>query len=241
MKIDQQILLHENESFTVEGREQGLFQLRLNSPRSLHQMLEDIGHIPLPPYIKRADTIDDQTRYQTVFACEPGAVAAPTAGLHFDQALLDKLQIKGINTAYITLHVGAGTFQSMRVDKLSEHSMHSERIEVGNQVIEQIRTTKAQGGRVFAVGTTVIRALETASLSGELQPYNGETDLFITPGFQFNCIDCLITNFHVPESTLLVLVCAFGGYSQLMAAYQHAISHAYRFFSYGDAMLIERS
>jgi S-adenosylmethionine:tRNA ribosyltransferase-isomerase len=194
--------------------------------------------MPLPPYIKRQDSLQDQTRYQTVFAHQPGAAAAPTAGLHFDQTLLDTIHNAGIETGFITLHVGAGTFQPMRVDKLTDHVMHSERVEVNTRIVEQIRQTKARNGRIIAVGTTVVRALETASQSGEINTFNGETQLFITPGFQFNSVDTILTNFHVSESTLLTLVCAFGGYKQVLNAYQHAIDESYRFFSYGDAMLI---
>jgi S-adenosylmethionine:tRNA ribosyltransferase-isomerase len=224
----------------VLGREGALFHLRFAGEQSLLSLLEQYGEIPLPPYIERPPEESDQERYQTVYAKHPGAVAAPTAGLHFDKALIKQLHAMGVQTAEVTLHVGAGTFQPVRVQNLSEHVMHSERAEVSAQLCELIASIKAAGGRVVAVGTTVVRSLESAAVSGELQPICGETNLFITPGYQFQVVDALVTNFHLPGSTLLMLIAAFGGYTEMMAAYAHAIKQQYRFFSYGDAMLIEK-
>ena len=197
------------------------------------------GHMPLPPYIKRPDTELDQERYQTVFGDRPGAVAAPTAGLHFDQEMLDRLVERGVSTARVTLHVGAGTFQPVRDQDLDRHRMHSEWLEVGEETVAAIAQTRAQGGRVVAIGTTSVRSLETAAAGGELAPYRGDTRLFIRPGYRFRVVDALLTNFHLPESTLLMLVCAFAGYERTMAAYRHAVRSGYRFFSYGDAMFLE--
>jgi S-adenosylmethionine:tRNA ribosyltransferase-isomerase len=197
-----------------------------------------VGHVPLPPYIQRGDDNRDLARYQTVYGNNPGAVAAPTAGLHFDTEILHRLTDKRIQTAYLTLHVGSGTFQPLRAENLDEHRMHSEYCEISEGLVARIRSAKAGGHRVIAVGTTVVRSLETAALGGALEPYRGETSLFIRPGFRFRCVDVMLTNFHLPESTLLALVCAFGGYTETMAAYRHAIAQRYRFFSYGDAMLI---
>ncbi len=223
-------------SATVEQRQADLFLLCFDQP--VKAVMEAIGHIPLPPYIAREDTEVDVDRYQTVFAEKEGAVAAPTAGLHFDQALLDKLQEKGIEFGRVTLHVGAGTFQPVRVERVEDHKMHAERIEVSAELCEQVKKTRSLGGRVIALGTTSVRALETASCNGEIQPYTGETDIFICPGYTFRCIDALITNFHLPESTLLMLVCAFAGKEKVLKAYRHAVEEKYRFFSYGDAMFI---
>lgn len=203
------------------------------------RLMETEGHLPLPPYIRREDGPEDESRYQTVFASRDGAVAAPTAGLHFDEALLAGVQQMGVAIAEVTLHVGAGTFAPVRVADISQHQMHSEWLEVSQQVCDQVEQTKAGGGRVVAVGTTAVRSLESAAALGRLQPFAGETRLFITPGYRFRVVDALITNFHLPESTLLMLVAAFGGYAQIMAAYAHAIRAQYRFFSYGDAMFIE--
>ena len=227
----------------VLGREADLFQLRFHDPRPLFEILDEIGHIPLPPYIDRADEQADHDRYQTVYARNPGAVAAPTAGLHFDQAILDRLSAKGIDQAFVTLHVGAGTFQPVRADDLKDHHMHAEYLEVNQACCDKVAAARRRGGRVVAVGTTSVRSLESAAqlagiASGQLQPYSGETRLFITPGYKFQVIDLLITNFHLPESTLLMLVSALGGYERMMAAYRHAVAQQYRFFSYGDAMLI---
>jgi len=238
LKINQEIIIANQYRLHVVERRQDLFTLQLTDSYTIEKLLDFSGHIPLPPYIRRQDTLEDKHRYQTVFAECPGAVAAPTAGLHFDQTVLDNIADAGIDIGFITLHVGAGTYQPMRVDRLADHVMHSERVEVNNQIVKQIRQTQARNRRVIAVGTTVVRALETAGLSGQIKSFNGETQLFITPGFRFNCVNALLTNFHVSESTLLALVCAFGGYQQVMNAYRHAIAESYRFFSYGDAMLI---
>jgi len=227
----------------VLGREGEFYLVRFHVTESLEQFLLHAGRLPLPPYIQREPGADDDERYQTVFAREVGAVAAPTAGLHFDDALLDALRAKGVEFGHVTLHVGAGTFQPVRVDDLAQHVMHSEWLNVGAGLIEQIRRTRAAGGRVIAVGTTVVRALESAfrrdeSGEGELQPFAGETRLFILPGYRIRSVDALITNFHLPESTLLMLVSAFSGKERMFAAYEHAIRERYRFFSYGDAMLL---
>jgi S-adenosylmethionine:tRNA ribosyltransferase-isomerase len=194
--------------------------------------------VPLPPYIRRADESADRERYQTVFAERPGAVAAPTAGLHFDEAMLEQLVGQGIEIARVTLHVGAGTFQPVRVENILEHHMHAEWIEVNETVCRQVEATRERGGRVIAVGTTSVRSLESAAREGRLQPFSGDTDIFIYPGYEFQIVDALITNFHLPESTLLMLVCAFAGYDNVMQAYRHAVQQHYRFFSYGDAMFL---
>ena len=222
----------------VLGRDGEFYRLRFHVPESLEGWLLHAGRLPLPPYIHRDPDAADDERYQTVFARETGAVAAPTAGLHFDQALLDALRVRGVESGHVTLHVGAGTFQPVRVDELSEHRMHSEWLNVGAALVEQIRRTRANGGRVIAVGTTVVRALESALREGELQPFAGETSIFILPGYRIRSVDALLTNFHLPESTLLMLVSAFAGRQRIMAAYAHAIRERYRFFSYGDAMLL---
>lgn len=222
------------------GQRQGEF-FELQFDRPLAQWLDAIGELPLPPYIARPAGAQDEQRYQTVYGRAPGAVAAPTAGLHFDEALLAQLRAGGVEVGTITLHVGAGTFKPVRVDELAEHRMHAERVQVSQEVCAQVAATRARGGRVVAVGTTVVRALESAAAGGELEPFDGETRLFITPGYRFRVVDVLITNFHLPESTLLMLVCAFGGYEAVMAAYRHAVEQGYRFFSYGDAMLLERA
>ncbi len=214
------------------------YEIEFTDSKNLLTILEDIGHVPLPPYIARADETSDRQRYQTVYARQPGSVAAPTAGLHFDQALLETLTAKGVESAYITLHVGAGTFQPMRVENLAGHKMHKEYLEVSAPVCEQVRAARARHARVIAVGTTTVRALESASRRGSIEPFQGETDIFIYPGYEFKSVDALITNFHLPESTLLMLVCAFGGYERVMAAYRHAVAQKYRFYSYGDAMLV---
>lgn len=223
---------------TVEmlGREGEFFRLRSIGARALLDDLRDCGEVPLPPYISRHAGAADAERYQTVFARTDGAVAAPTAGLHFDEALLRSCRDQGVDFGYVTLHVGAGTFQPMRAERLEDHVMHSERLSVSSALCEQIEATRRRGGRVVAVGTTVVRALETAAKSGALNPFEGETRLFITPGYRFRVVDALLTNFHLPESTLLMLVCAFGGHERVMAAYRHAVAARYRFFSYGDAM-----
>lgn len=199
--------------------------------------------MPLPPYIDRADEEADKERYQTVYGRREGAVAAPTAGLHFDQAMLAELEAAGVATGFVTLHVGAGTFQPVKVDRIEEHKMHTEVVEVGASVCEQIADTRARGGRIIAVGTTSVRSLESAARAhqGQIGPYRGETDIFIYPGYEFKVVDVLITNFHLPESTLLMLVSAFAGYRNTMRAYRHAVQAQYRFFSYGDAMFIQRN
>lgn len=224
----------------VEGRQGEFFELVFESGEPLPGILERIGRTPLPPYIQRADseTPEDRDRYQTVYARAPGAVAAPTAGLHFDTELLAVLERMGVERAFITLHVGAGTFQPMRVDEIEQHQMHSEIIEVGEQACEAINRARAEGRRVIAVGTTVVRALESVAGDDGLRPYTGETDIFIFPGFVFRVVDAMITNFHLPESTLLMLVCAFAGRTAVLDAYRHAVEHGYRFFSYGDAMFV---
>ncbi|MCP5143768.1 MAG: tRNA preQ1(34) S-adenosylmethionine ribosyltransferase-isomerase QueA [Gammaproteobacteria bacterium] len=234
-----EILLEQGGRLEILKRDaEGFFILRAVG-ETLPVLLEREGQLPLPPYIERAPATADLERYQTVYARTPGAVAAPTAGLHFDPPLLAALAARGIGLAHITLHVGAGTFSPVRVDNLAQHRMHTERLEVSAEVCERVAKTRAAGGRVIAVGTTSVRALETAAAEGELKPYAGETAMFITPGYRFRVVDALITNFHLPESTLLMLVCAFGGYESVMAAYRHAVAQRYRFFSYGDAMFIE--
>jgi S-adenosylmethionine:tRNA ribosyltransferase-isomerase len=222
----------------VLGRDEGFFRLRFESPEPLEKLLLKLGEMPLPPYIERHADASDMERYQTVYAREPGAVAAPTAGLHFDEALLAALRERGVEFGYVTLHVGAGTFQPVRADDISQHHMHSEWLNVGAGLIEQIRRTRAAGGRVIAVGTTVVRALESATLEGELRPFAGETRIFIFPGYRISSIDGLVTNFHLPQSTLLMLVSALAGRDYMLDAYRHAVEQRYRFFSYGDAMLI---
>lgn len=225
---------------TVLGRQGEFFHLRFEGEAAVEAVLERYGKLPLPPYITHTAGADDDDRYQTVFAREQGAVAAPTAGLHFDEAMLERLCAMGVNIAYVTLHVGAGTFQPVRAEQVKDHVMHSERYTVSRATVEAIAQAKAKGGRVVCVGTTSLRALESAAASGELKAGEGETDIFITPGYRFKVADVLLTNFHLPKSTLLMLVCAFGGTEQLFAAYRHAVAQEYRFFSYGDAMLIER-
>lgn len=231
-------LLLEGGEAVVLAREDEYFLLEFPGETALLERLERYGHVPLPPYIKRADAALDRERYQTVFARRPGAIAAPTAGLHFDRELLQRIAAKGIEQAYVTLHVGAGTFLPMRVERIEEHRMHREYVEVDAEVCARIVAARARGGRVVAVGTTVVRALETAAQGGELAPFRGETDIFIYPGYRFRAVDALITNFHLPESTLLMLVSAFAGYEQTLRAYRHAVAQRYRFFSYGDAMFV---
>lgn len=220
------------------GPDEALFVLRF--PSEPLALLERHGHVPLPPYIEHPDSADDERRYQTVFAARPGAVAAPTAALHFDQAVLDALAGRGVQRAAVTLHVGAGTFQPVRVERISKHRMHSEWFEVPQTTVDAIAATKARGGRVVAVGTTTLRSLESAARLGALQACTGDTDIFITPGFQFRVVDRLITNFHLPKSTLMMLVSAFAGHAHVMALYRHAIESRYRFFSYGDSMQLAR-
>ncbi|MBU1691100.1 MAG: tRNA preQ1(34) S-adenosylmethionine ribosyltransferase-isomerase QueA [Gammaproteobacteria bacterium] len=225
---------------TVEERQGELYRLHFAGETPLLELLEQHGSLPLPPYITHAPDALDETRYQTVYAREPGSVAAPTAGLHFDPAMLETLEKKGVKTAYVTLHVGAGTFQPVRVEDISEHHMHSEWYTVPQQTVDLIRLSKAEGGRVMAVGTTSLRALESAAAGGELEAGSGETNIFIFPGYRFKVVERLLTNFHLPKSTLMMLVSAFGGTENIRRAYRHAVGQRYRFFSYGDAMLIER-
>jgi S-adenosylmethionine:tRNA ribosyltransferase-isomerase len=222
------------------GPDGSLFHLRW--PSEPLALLEAHGHVPLPPYISHADDADDAHRYQTIFAAKPGAVAAPTAALHFDDSVLAALRQRGIETASVTLHVGAGTFQPVRVERLADHRMHSEWFEVSEATVAAVAAARERGGRVVAVGTTSVRSLESAGrATGTLQPMRGETDIFITPGFEFRIVDVLLTNFHLPRSTLMMLVSAFAGRAHVMALYRHAIEARYRFFSYGDAMLLERA
>ncbi len=223
----------------VVGRQGDLFEL-ISPGQDMMTLMEQHGHMPLPPYVQRGDEELDLERYQTVYAQRPGAVAAPTAGLHFDEQMLQRLADMGVESAKVTLHVGAGTFQPVRVQQLDEHKMHSERVEVDAAVCAAVAATRQRGGRVVAVGTTSVRSLEAASAGGELKPFEGETRLFIRPGYRFNTVDAMLTNFHLPESTLLMLVSAFAGYDHLMAAYSHAVEQKYRFFSYGDAMFLTR-
>ena len=239
-KIGSELIFDEGVTATVIDREADLFKLEFSSSKTVLKIFESLGHMPLPPYIEREDNENDKSRYQTVFAKKHGAVAAPTAGLHFDDALLQKLKDKGVFIKEITLHVGAGTFQPVRVDDIREHHMHGELIEVSQDIIDSINDCKKRGGNIIAVGTTVVRALESAAQTGELKPFVGETDIFIYPGFEFKVIDKLITNFHLPKSTLLMLVSAFAGYDAMMQAYRCAVAEKYRFFSYGDAMLLEK-
>ncbi|WP_163371890.1 tRNA preQ1(34) S-adenosylmethionine ribosyltransferase-isomerase QueA [Endozoicomonas acroporae] len=222
----------------VEGRRDFLFILRFET--SVLPLLLEHGHMPLPPYIDREDGDSDRLRYQTVFAAKDGAVAAPTAGLHFDEALLARLEAKGVQKVFVTLHVGSGTYQPVRVEKIEEHVMHAEYIEVSEAVCQAVRETRARGNRVVAVGTTSVRSLESASASGEIAPFQGDSSIFIYPGYEFRSVDLMVTNFHLPQSTLLMLVSAFAGRENVLAAYKEAVEQKYRFFSYGDAMLLTR-
>ncbi len=237
-KAGSKVLISDVAKLEVTGRQDDLFEL-YSPDLDFMALMQQTGHMPLPPYISRDDELVDDERYQTIYADRPGAVAAPTAGLHFDQAMLDRLSEKGVEQAKVTLHVGAGTFRPVRVDRLEDHVMHSEYVEVSAETCAQVHATRARGGRVVAVGTTSVRSLESASADGSLKSFQGDTRLFITPGYRFRSVDLLITNFHLPESTLLMLVSAFSGYEQIMAAYCHGIEQKYRFFSYGDAMLLE--
>lgn len=223
----------------VEGRRDDLFILTSSDDINLMEIMEKAGHMPLPPYIVRDDEDFDFERYQTVYSKKPGAVAAPTAGLHFDDEIFKQLDNKGIQSTYVTLHVGAGTFQPVRTENIEDHSMHSEYLEVSQETVDLCHQTREQGGRIVAVGTTAVRCLETAVQEGKLAPYKGETRIFIYPGYEFRAVDAMITNFHLPESTLLMLVCSFAGYDNTMRAYHEAVSEKYRFFSYGDAMFVE--
>ncbi|MFN7550388.1 MAG: tRNA preQ1(34) S-adenosylmethionine ribosyltransferase-isomerase QueA [Pseudomonadota bacterium] len=232
------IALGDGTLLRVLGREGDFWRLRFETGEPLEAVLARVGHMPLPPYIKRADAASDRERYQTVYAASAGAVAAPTAGLHFDAPLLARLADRGIETGHVTLHVGAGTFQPLRGDDVRGHVMHSEWLNVGAELVAKARAARSRGNRVAAIGTTVVRALETASQGGELAPYAGETQIFIFPGYRFRSVDALVTNFHLPESTLIMLVSAFAGREFVLGAYRHAVAARYRFFSYGDAMLV---
>ena len=238
-KPGQQIRL-EGVLVDVIGREGALFRLRFQSDQSVLSLLDEVGHMPLPPYMAREDAEEDKERYQTVYAEKAGAVAAPTAGLHFDEPLLERLKSKGINFAFVTLHVGAGTFQPVKVDDVHQHEMHAEYIEVSQEVVAAVKATRKAGKRVVAVGTTSVRSLESASQSGEIGEFYDESRIFIYPGYEFKSVDAIITNFHLPESTLIMLISAFAGREQTLGAYDHAIAEKYRFYSYGDAMFIPR-
>lgn len=239
--VGRKLLLEQQVEAEVVARHEALFELSFPNTDSVVEMLETVGRMPLPPYIEREVDRADLERYQTVYAQHTGAVAAPTAGLHFDKAMLQKISDAGIETAELTLHVGAGTFQPVRVDDIRSHQMHSEVIEVSQHVCDQVKATRQRVGRVIAVGTTSVRALESASQNGEIEAYQGETDIFIYPGYQFRSVDAMVTNFHLSESTLLMLVSAFAGREHILNAYQHAIEQRYRFFSYGDAMFMTRN
>lgn len=244
-KVGAELLLEGKAKATMMARHGALFELKFQGEQSVLSILDDIGHMPLPPYIDRPDETSDRERYQTVYNEKPGAVAAPTAGLHFDDALIEQIKAKGVELAFVTLHVGAGTFQPVKVDEIADHIMHAEYVEVPDDVVMQINKTKANGGRIVAVGTTSVRSLESAAKAAQkkgaaLAPFYGDTDIFITPGYEFQLVDALLTNFHLSESTLLMLVSAFAGYDHIMKAYQQAISEKYRFFSYGDAMFLTK-
>lgn len=238
-KIGSYLIFENDIRFEVVGRQHELYLVRSNDSRPVLDIIESIGQIPLPPYFHRAPQLRDKERYQTVYAEHKGSVAAPTAGLHFDEDFLLRLR-QQVELGYLTLHVGAGTFAPVRVSNIFEHRMHAEYLEVSETLCEQVRQTKLRGGRVIAVGTTSARSLETASRAGEIQPFKGDTDIFIYPGYQFKCVDVLITNLHLPGSTLLMLVAAFAGYENCLKAYEAAVAEKYRFFSYGDAMWIEK-
>lgn len=233
------ILLEDDSRVSMLARHDALFELGFAEP--VLPLLDRLGHMPLPPYIDRPDDSADRERYQTVYAQKAGAVAAPTAGLHFDAELLEAIRARGVATAEVTLHVGAGTFQPVRVERIEDHHMHSEWLEVSQAVVDAVNTCKARGGRVIAVGTTSVRSLESAARDGQIKAFSGDTDIFLYPGRPFHVVDALVTNFHLPESTLLMLVSAFAGYPETMAAYRAAVEHEYRFFSYGDAMFITRN
>ncbi|MCP5206848.1 MAG: tRNA preQ1(34) S-adenosylmethionine ribosyltransferase-isomerase QueA [Hahellaceae bacterium] len=237
-KAGSRLILEGKYWFTVIGRQGDLFELHCDADASILSVLTECGHMPLPPYIDRADEMADRERYQTVYSKRDGAVAAPTAGLHFDEPLLAQLKAKGVEFAYVTLHVGAGTFQPVRVDEIQDHIMHKEWLEVSQETVDAVVATKAKGRKVIAVGTTSVRCLESAAQSGSLTVYRGDTDIFIYPGYEFKVVDSIITNFHLPESTLLMLVSAFAGREFVLQAYAHAISERYRFYSYGDAMIL---
>lgn len=245
-KVGAELLLGDDESLsaTMVARHDALFELRFNDARDVFTVLNDIGHMPLPPYIDRPDEESDRELYQTVYSEKPGAVAAPTAGLHFDEPLLAALKAKGVEMAFVTLHVGAGTFQPVRVESIEDHIMHSEYAEVPQEVVDAVLACKARGKRVIAVGTTSVRSLESAAQASQeasIAPFFGDTQIFIYPGYEYQVVDALVTNFHLPESTLIMLVSAFAGYRPTMKAYAEAVAEQYRFFSYGDAMFITRN
>lgn len=235
---DSELLVEDHARLRVLGREGEFWRLSVVSGPDWPELLAGAGHMPLPPYIDRADEALDLERYQTVYARIPGAVAAPTAGLHFDERTLEKLDTKGIRRAECTLHVGAGTFQPVREENVHDHQMHAEWLEVSAGLVDEVEQTRERGGRVVAVGTTAVRALETAASGGRIEPYSGDSRLFIYPGYKFTVVDAMLTNFHLPGSTLLMLVSAFAGRDNVLAAYRHAVAEKYRFFSYGDAMFI---
>jgi len=239
-KIASEIILEDTTILTVTGREKEFFILQFPPSAKALDVLESIGKIPLPPYIERDPVEEDLERYQTVYGEKKGAVAAPTAGLHFDDDFLEALKKKGVNIAFVTLHVGAGTFKPVRTDSLVDHDMHSEVMELSEALCEKVKATKQAGKRVIAVGTTSVRCLETAASTGEIEPYSGDTNIFIFPSYQFKVVDALVTNFHLPESTLIMLVSAFAGHEHTMNAYKQAVNEKYRFFSYGDAMFITK-
>ena len=238
-KIGTYLVLENKSRIKICDKNDGIYKVNFESD-SILNVLNEIGHIPLPPYINREDSKEDKSRYQTVYAKNNGAVAAPTAGLHFDEMLLSSLENQGINHTFVTLHVGAGTFQPVKVEDIESHKMHSEYYEISTETIDKIEQAKALGGRIIAVGTTAVRALESASVNGSLKHQNGDTDIFIYPGFKFQIVDAMITNFHLPKSSLLMLVSAFIGFEEMFETYSHAIKEKYRFFSYGDAMLLEK-
>lgn len=243
-KPDSVIYLSQDIKLRLRQRQDDMFVLEVIGSTDVSQIMEQLGRLPLPPYIQREDTALDAERYQTIYCKKPGAVAAPTAGLHFTEALIQDIRQRDIDTAFVTLHIGAGTFQPVRAENIADHRMHSEYLQVSADVCDRVKSTKSRGGRIVAVGTTVVRSLEMAALASSsagvegLQAYDGETDIFICPGYEFKVVDALLTNFHLPESTLLMLVAAFAGHDQIMRVYQHAIAQRYRFFSYGDAMLL---
>lgn len=245
-KPGSKIILDGGVNVTMVARHDALFELRFEDSRNVLDVLEHVGHMPLPPYIDRPDEDSDKERYQTVYNKNPGAVAAPTAGLHFDDNILAKIKDKGVKIAFVTLHVGAGTFQPVKVDSVTDHVMHKEYIEVSEEVSELIKVTKAAGKRVITVGTTSMRSIESAANKAlengkSMAPFYGDSDIFIYPGYEFKVVDAMVTNFHLPESTLIMLISAFAGFDNVMNAYQHAIAQEYRFFSYGDAMFIEKA
>ncbi len=238
LKLPCELTLENQQILHIFDQVDGLFQAKLHGKQDFYATMESLGEVPLPPYIKREAETEDLDRYQTVYAKSLGAVAAPTAGLHFDEAMMEAVKAKNIPHAFVTLHVGAGTFQPVRVDNIEDHVMHHEYAELSEEVCEQIKACKTRGGRVFAIGTTVVRTLESSVQDGEIKPQRGMTNLFIKPPYEYKYVDAIFTNFHLPSSTLLMLVCAFGGYEKVMKAYDYAVKHNYRFFSYGDAMLL---